>query len=105
MLVVFPRVRERRKQTGQSKEIVPIFFGGIVQYKSPEEYVEKLNVLMENQDDTYKTFAKSVYSIGRINSYKNKHLRYGILCFVISLSLEFIVIVTLYLNLLIGNLV
>ncbi len=103
MLVVFPRINEHRKKTAEKKEIAPIFFGGIVQYKSPDEYIEKLNVLMENQDDTYNTFAKSVYSIGKINSYKHKHLSYGILCFVISLLMEFIVIVTLYFHMLIGR--
>jgi hypothetical protein len=77
MLVVFPRITERKKKIAQVKETVPIFFGGIAQYRSSEEYIEKLNSLMENPDDTYKTFAKSVYTIGKINSFKNKHLKLG----------------------------
>jgi hypothetical protein len=98
-MVVSPRIKERRTGTPVQHEIAPIFFGGIIQYKTPEEYAEKLGVLLENPDATYETFAKSVYSLGRINFYKNKHLRYGIFSFVVSVSLEFVVIVTLYLHL------
>ncbi|HSR18570.1 MAG TPA: Pycsar system effector family protein [Ignavibacteriaceae bacterium] len=103
VMVVSPRIKERKTGIPGKKEIAPIFFGGIIQYKTPEEYAEKLGVLLDNPDATYETFAKSVYSIGRINSYKNKHLRYGIFAFVISVSLEFVVIVTLYLHLLSEN--
>ncbi|MGE5804503.1 MAG: Pycsar system effector family protein [Ignavibacteria bacterium] len=103
VLVVSPRTKERRPGADIGKESAPIFFGGIVQYKSPKEYAEKLNLLLENPVATYETFAKSVYSIGKINSFKNKHLRYGIFAFVISVSLEFVVIVTLYLHLLSEN--
>lgn len=103
VLVVVPRVKERKPETPGKREIAPIFFGGIIQYKTPEEYAEKLGILLDNPDATYETFARSVYSISRINSFKNKHLRYGIICFVTSVFLEFIVIVSLYFNLLIQN--
>jgi hypothetical protein len=99
-MVVSPRTNERRPGADIEKEsAAPIFFGGIVQYKSSKEYAEKLNLLLENPVATYETFAKSVYSIGKINSYKNKHLRYGIFSFVVSVSLEFVIIVALYLHL------
>ena len=103
VLVVIPRVKERKPEIPGKRETAPIFFGGIIQYQSPEEYAEKLGILLENADATYETFARSVYSISRINSFKNKHLRYGIICFVTSVALEFIVIVSLYLNLLIES--
>ena len=83
------------------KTILPTFFGGIVRYKSPEAYSEQLGILLENSDAIYEIFAKSVYSIGRINAYKNKYFKNGIISFVIAITLELIIIVSLYVRLVI----
>ena len=98
--VVSPRIKESKAINEESKNILPTFFGGIVRYKSAADYAKELGVILEDDDKTYQVFSKSVYSIGRINSYKHKYLRYGITAFVIAIGVEFIIIIMLYLKLL-----
>lgn len=100
LLVISPRLKDIEEVVDENKKtIVPTFFGGIVRYKSSKEYAASLKLLMENSDNAYEVFAKSVYSIGRINFYKNKHFKNGIVAFVIAISLELIIIVSLYVRL------
>jgi hypothetical protein len=102
VLVVVPRVKDvETSPVPEKKKILPTFFGGIIKYKSAEEYSKQLNLLLEDPNETYETFAKSVYSIGRINAFKHKYLKYGIMCFVVAIAMEFTIIVSLYVNLLI----
>jgi len=102
VMVVVPRVKDVEiNPEPEKKRILPTFFGGIVRYKSAEEYSKQLSLLLENPEETYETFARSVYSIGRINAFKHKYLKYGIISFVIAIALEFTVAVSLYANLLI----
>jgi hypothetical protein len=103
--VVSPRIKETENVLKEKKTILPNFFGGIVKYKSAEDYAEKLAFLLEDNDSTYQIFSKSVYSIARINSYKHQYLKYGIRAFVLAIAVEFSIIVLLYFNLYsIGNL-
>jgi len=102
VMVVVPRVKDV-KTDAEKKKILPTFFGGIIRYKSAEEYSQKLNVLLEDSKETYETFANSVYSIGRINAFKHKYLKYGIVSFVTAIAMEFTIIISLYVNLLIIN--
>ena len=102
VLVVVPRVKDvETSPEPEKKKILPTFFGGIVRYKSAVEYAKQFNLLLEDPNETYETFAKSVYSIGRINAFKHKYLKYGIIWFVIAIAMEFTIIVSLYVNLLI----
>ncbi len=97
--VVSPRIKETENVLKEKRTILPNFFGGIVKYKSAEDYAEKLGVILSDIEDTYQIFSKSVYSIARINSYKHKYLKYGIRAFVLAIALEFSIIVMLYYNL------
>jgi len=98
--VVSPRIKETENISAEKKTILPTFFGGIVRYKSAENYAKELGVILDDNEATYQIFSKSVYSIGRINSYKHKYLKYGIRAFVVAIAAEFTIIVILYLNLL-----
>ncbi|RPI70990.1 MAG: hypothetical protein EHM47_11115 [Ignavibacteriales bacterium] len=98
--VVSPRIKETEDISKDKKTILPTFFGGIVKYKSAEDYAESLGTILNDNEMTYKIFSKSVYSIARINSYKHKFLKYGIRAFVFAIAIEFSIIVMLYLNLL-----
>jgi glycosyltransferase involved in cell wall biosynthesis len=97
LMVISPRVSDTEETLREDKKaIAPTFFGGIIKYKSSKEYANTLEKLLENPEITYDIFAKSVYSIGRINAHKNKYFRYGIVSFVIAITLELIIIVSLY---------
>jgi len=98
--VVSPRIKETENISAEKKTILPTFFGGIVKYKSAEEYAKELGIILEDSEATYKIFSQSIYSIGRINSYKHKYLKYGIRAFVFAIGIEFTIIIMLYLNLL-----
>jgi hypothetical protein len=100
VMVVAPRVRDTEEKTiHEDKTIVPTFFGGIIKYKSSDDYAKNLEAALDDPEFAYEVFAKSVYSIGRINAFKNKYLKYGIYSFVIAIGLEFIVIIALYVSL------
>lgn len=102
LLVISPRIKDIEETIEEDKKaIAPTFFGGIIRYKSGKEYANILEKLLENPATTYEIFAKSVYSIGRINAYKNKYFRKGIVAFVIAITLELIIIVSLYFRLVI----
>ncbi|OGU70203.1 MAG: hypothetical protein A2V93_04005 [Ignavibacteria bacterium RBG_16_34_14] len=98
--VVSPRIKETESIPAEKKIILPTFFGGIVKYKSAEDYAKELGIILDDNETTYQVFSKSIYSIGRINAYKHKYLKYGIRAFVIAIGVEFAIIIMLYLNLL-----
>jgi predicted neutral ceramidase superfamily lipid hydrolase len=99
--VVSPRIKETENISAEKKTILPTFFGGIVKYKSAEDYAKELGVILDDNEATYQIFSRSVYSVSRINSYKHKYLKYGIRAFVVAIGVEFSIIIMLYLNLLI----
>ncbi len=100
LLVISPRVKDIEETIEQDKKaIAPTFFGGIIKYSSSTEYAKTLETLLEDPKITYEIFAKSVYSIGRINAYKNKYFRKGIVAFVTAITLELIIIVSIYFRL------
>jgi len=104
VLVVSPRIRNIATVSEENKiTSMPTFFAGIAKYKSHEEYAAKLGVILENEDTTYEVFTNNVYSISRINEFKNRYLKYGISSFVFAVTLEFILIVSLYINLLLQS--
>ncbi|MDO8549406.1 MAG: DUF5706 domain-containing protein, partial [Ignavibacteria bacterium] len=99
--VVSPRIKETENVLKEKKTILPTFFGGIIKYKSAEDYAAQLGIILDDSEATYQIFTKSVYSIGRINSYKHKYLKYGIRAFVFAIAIEFTIIIMLYLNLMV----
>lgn len=102
LLVISPRIKDIEETVERDKKaIAPTFFGGIIKYSSSSEYAKTLDTLLENPDITYEIFAKSVYSIGRINAYKNKYFRKGIVSFSIAITLELIIIVSIYVRMVI----
>lgn len=101
--VVSPRIKETDNIVKEKKTILPTFFGGIVKYKSAEDYANSLGLILDDHDSTYRIFSKSVYSIARINSYKHKYLKYGIRAFVFAIAIEFSIVVMLYMNLFLEN--
>jgi len=98
--VVSPRIKETENISAEKKTILPTFFGGIIKYRSAEDYAKELGIILDDNEATYQVFSKSVYSIGRINSYKHKYLKYGIRAFVVAIGVEFAIIIMLYLRLL-----
>lgn len=97
LLVISPRIKDIEETIEQDKKaIAPTFFGGIIKYSSSTEYAKTLETLLENPKITYEMFAKSVYSIGKINAYKNKYFRKGIISFILAITLELIIIVSIY---------
>jgi hypothetical protein len=98
--VISPRMRETENVLKEKKTLLPTFFGGIVKYKSAQDYATQLGIVLDDSESTHWIFSQSIYSIARINSYKHKYLTYGIRAFVLAVASEFIIIVMLYANLL-----
>jgi glycosyltransferase involved in cell wall biosynthesis len=97
LLVISPRIKDIEETIEEDKKtMAPTFFGGIIKYGSSREYAKTLETLLENPEITYEIFAKSVYSIGKINAYKNKYFRKGIISFISAITLELIIIVSIY---------
>ncbi len=97
VMVISPRIKDVEENlTDEKKTIAPTFFGGIIRYKTSKEYAKTLEEIAENPEVTYELFAQSVYSVGRINAYKNKYFKRGIISFVLAITMELIIIVSLY---------
>jgi len=92
ILVIVPRVRTEKAQEEESN---PLFFAGISQYKSAGGYARHLRSIAQDREQTTNLFAKQVYSLGMINTYKYKHLRNAITAFIIAISAELSIIMAM----------
>ena len=92
ILVIVPRVRTEKTQAEESN---PLFFAGISQYKSASGYARHLRSIAQDREQTTNLFAKQVYSLGMINTYKYKHLRNAITAFIIAISAELSIIMAM----------
>ena len=92
ILVIVPRVRTEKTQEEESN---PLFFAGISQYKSAGGYARHLRSIAQDREQTTNLFAKQVYSLGMINTYKYKHLRNAITAFIIAISAELSIIMAM----------
>ena len=92
ILVIVPRVHTEKTQEEESN---PLFFAGISQYKSAGGYARHLRSIAQDREQTTNMFAKQVYSLGMINTYKYKHLRNAITAFIIAISAELSIIMAM----------
>jgi len=94
VLVIVPRVR---KEKPNSKESFynPTFFAGISKYSSPEDYAKNLRKIANDEEKVYTMFATQVFSLGKINAYKNKALKRSILFFVLAIVSELLIITSM----------
>ena len=92
ILVIVPRVHTEKTQEEESN---PLFFAGISQYKSASGYARHLRSIAQDREQTTNLFAKQVYSLGMINTYKYKHLRNAITAFIVAISAELSIIVAM----------
>ena len=92
ILVIAPRVRTEKAQEEESN---PLFFAGISQYKSASGYARHLRTIAQDREQTTSLFAKQVYSLGMINTYKYKHLRNAITGFIVAISAELSIIMAM----------
>ena len=92
ILVIVPRVRTEKTQEEESN---PLFFAGISQYKSAGGYARHLRSIAQDREQTTNLFAKQVYSLGMINTYKYKHLRNAITAFIVAISAELSIIMAM----------
>ena len=92
ILVIVPRVRTEKAQEEESN---PLFFAGISQYKSANGYARHLRTIAQDREQTTSLFAKQVYSLGMINTYKYKHLRDAITAFIVAISAELSIIMAM----------
>ncbi len=92
ILVIVPRVRTEKAQEEESN---PLFFAGISQYKSAGGYARHLRTIAQDREQTTTLFAKQVYSLGMINTYKYKHLKNAITAFIVAISAELSIIMAM----------
>ena len=94
ILVIVPRVHTEKSKE-QDEESNPLFFAGISQYKSASGYARHLRSIAQDREQTTNLFAKQVYSLGMINTYKYKHLRNAITAFIVAISAELSIIMAM----------
>ena len=92
ILVIVPRVHTEKTQEEESN---PLFFAGISEYKSASVYARHLRSIAQDSEQTTNLFAKQVYSLGMINTYKYKHLRNAITAFIVAISAELSIIMAM----------
>lgn len=94
VLVIVPRVRKDKFSTKKQPEN-PTFFAGIAKFSSPESYAAHLQKISKDPDKVYQLFATQVFSLGKINQYKNIAMKRAILFFVAAITAELIIIMSL----------
>jgi len=94
VLVIVPRVRSDKIKEN-NPEINATFFGGISTFLSAEEYASYLADIASDESKTYNMFAAQVFALGKINNYKNKHLRQAILYFAVAIMSELLIIMSM----------
>ena len=94
VLVIVPRVRKDKFNTKKRPEN-PTFFAGIAKFSTPESYAAHLQKISGDPDKVYQLFATQVFSLGKINQYKNIALKRSILFFVSAITSELIIIMSL----------
>lgn len=94
ILVIVPRVRGS-KTSADEKDSNPLFFAGISQYKTATGYAKHLRSVAADREETYDLFARQVYALGNINSYKYRHLRHAIAAFIVAISAELSIIMAM----------
>ncbi|MBL7013759.1 MAG: hypothetical protein ISR83_05020 [Candidatus Marinimicrobia bacterium] len=100
VMVIVPRVRkvksEVKLETDKDEQFAnPTFFGGISQFKDADTYASYLKSISETEDKIYEMFAAQVFSLGKINAYKNTALRRSIFFFVSAILSELMIIMSM----------
>ena len=88
LAVISPRITHSRTESKGVQRINPTFFGGIVQFETPEAFSRALHEAAEDEGHMYSMFADSVYRIAHINSAKSANLRRAIITFVLAVTVE-----------------
>jgi hypothetical protein len=99
MMVIVPRIKNAHVETGEEKTANPTFFAGIINYESVEKFTDAVRKLSDNDEQLFKMFASSLYTIAHINAHKSKYLRKAIISFVITITIELSLIFVLYVHL------
>lgn len=100
MMVIVPRIRNIHIESGKGQVAVnPTFFAGIVRYKSIEELGKTIQDLSDKDDDLFRMFTSSLYTIAHINAHKSKYLQRAIISFIITITIELTIIFILYVHL------
>ncbi len=97
VLVITPRIHHHHLPTTAKTPIHnPTFFGGIARFASEAEYETQLRTLLSSPDSVFHIFSDSIYVLGKINAYKNRWVRRGMVTFVLSLALQLILVSVVY---------
>jgi hypothetical protein len=99
MLVIAPRIKMDSTEVElDNTTLVLTFFGGIAKLKSAKEYAAEIESVLGSRETMTEVFSRSIYNLGRINAYKNKYLRRGIIYFLLSLFCELAIILSLFIE-------
>lgn len=99
MLVIAPRIKMDSTEVELDNTSLGLtFFGGIAKLKSAKEYAAEIESVLGSRETMTEVFSRSIYNLGRINAYKNKYLRRGIIYFLLSLFCELAIILSLFIE-------
>ena len=95
ILVISPRVKSEKLEDEDDNHANPLFFAGISKYKDSIEYSNYLTSIASNDEKIYRLFGNQVFALGKVNLYKFKHMNRAIICFIIAISSELTIIITM----------
>ena len=95
ILVISPRVKSEKLVGEEDSHANPLFFAGISKYKNSIEYSNYLASIASNDEKIYRLFGNQVFALGTINLYKFKHMNRAIISFIIAISSELTIIITM----------
>jgi hypothetical protein len=95
---ILPRMHKESKTHTETRPLDPTYFGGIREFPSSEEYFAYLKELDTRDDGEFflKLLSSQVHALANINWTKNRHLRYGVYCFIVAISAELLMILSTF---------
>lgn len=97
LLVIAPRLRHNTLGNDPKTLLKnPTFFGGIARFASEAEYEAQLRTTLSDPASVFHIFADSIYVLGKINAYKNRWVRQGMVAFILSVVFELVLVTVVY---------
>ncbi len=101
LMAIRPRVRVEisdMKVRNNMPAHDPAFFGGICNYPHASAYKEALNQVIGDEATIMDIYIRQIYTVAQINASKYMHVQRGVLLVVTTLSIEFALIVYLFIS-------
>ena len=99
IMAMRPRIRKDENEdnfTDDTSSGEPAFFSGICQFTNVASYKEGLDQMMKDDESIANVYIKQIFSVAKINAAKYKYVQRGIFTGIITLAMELVIIVYLF---------